>query len=160
MGGGGLISRIPGVGRLQNAFNDFLFKDYIPKLKMTMALEALERNQARYQGKLTDGQIAELTAHQANAAFGELNYKLMARSPTVQDALRLGFLAPDFLEARSKFVGQALKPYGKEQRVALGLMAATCTSAAAPSTNCSTAIRITISRSASSITGANTICGR
>lgn len=122
--GGGLVSKIPVLGELQNRYNEWLFKDYIPRLKMSMAQHALERNAARYPDLAPDV-LAELTANQANAAFGELNYKLIGRNPTVQDALRLGILAPDFLEARTKFIGQALKPYGQEQRTALMLGAAT-----------------------------------
>jgi hypothetical protein len=122
--GGGLVAKVPVLGELQNRFNEFLFKDYIPRLKMTMALHAFDRNAARYPDLAPDI-IAEKTAQQANAAFGELNYKLMGRSPTVQDFMRLSLLAPDFLEARARFVGQALKPYGGEQRAALMLGAAT-----------------------------------
>jgi hypothetical protein len=122
--GGGLVSKVPGLGRVQHAFNEWLFKDYIPRLKMTMALHAYERNVGRYGNAISPDQIAELTARQGNAAFGELNYKLLGRNQTLQDFLRLTLLAPDFLEARSKFVGQALKPYGAEQRQALLLGAA------------------------------------
>lgn len=35
------------------------------------------------------------------------------------DAMRIGFLAPDFLLARTGFVGQALRPGGREQLTAL-----------------------------------------
>ena len=122
LAGGGLVGKIPVIGKAQTWFNDFLFKDYIPKLKMNMATHALERNVERYKDKLSMDQIYELTAHEANAAFGELNYKFMARNQTVQDILRLFLLAPDFLEARSRFVAQALMPYGAEQRAALALM--------------------------------------
>jgi hypothetical protein len=86
---------------------------------MQLAKEAYARNVERYSGKLNNDEILSLTADQANAAFGELNYAKLGRNPTVQDALRLTFLAPDFLEARGRFVGQALKPYGKEQAAAL-----------------------------------------
>jgi hypothetical protein len=61
----------------------------------------------------------KLTADQANGAFGELNYRMMGRNPTFQDSLRLATLAPDFLEARTRFVLQAMKPYGREQAAAL-----------------------------------------
>jgi len=122
LAGGGLVGKIPVIGRMQNWFNDFLFKDFIPKLKMNMATHALERNVERYSKKLSMDQIYELTAAQSNAAFGELNYKFMARNQTMQDMMRLFLLAPDFLEARSRFVAQALKPYGAEQRAALALM--------------------------------------
>lgn len=128
--GGGLVGKIPGLGRLQQWYTDMTFREYIPKLKMTMALDALQRNRAAYAkdirtGKVTDDQILALTARQSNAAFGEQNYRMMGRNPSVQDFLRLALLAPDFLEARFRFVGQALRPYGREQRIALGLMAAT-----------------------------------
>jgi hypothetical protein len=121
--GGGLVSHIPVLGKMQTNFNEWLFKDYIPRLKMTMGLDAYARNLKRYP-KLSPDIVAELTARQANAAFGELNYKLMGRSATVQDSLRLAVLAPDFLEARTQFIGQALRPYGREQFVALMLGAA------------------------------------
>jgi hypothetical protein len=130
LSGGGLVGKIPGLGHTQVWFNDFLFRDYIPRLKMSMALDALERNRKTYakeiaDGRISDDQIQALTAREANAAFGELNYRQMGRNPTLQDFLRLSLLAPDFLEARSRFVGQALKPYGREQQVALALMGAT-----------------------------------
>jgi hypothetical protein len=84
-----------------------------------MALDAFERNTKRYEGKFSNDQILELTANQANAAFGELNYKWMGRNQTMQDIMRLITLAPDFLEARGKFAAQALKPGGREQMAAL-----------------------------------------
>jgi hypothetical protein len=84
-----------------------------------MAMEAYERNSKLYKGKLTDDQIAFKTADQANAAFGGLNYRKLGRNKTFQDVLRLGALAPDFLEARIRFSGQALKPEQFEQTAAI-----------------------------------------
>lgn len=115
----GLINKLPGIGPISQKYGSYLFENYIPRQKMQMALAALERNTERYKGKLSTDQIYELTANQANAAFGELNYKWMGRNPTVQDSLRLMLLAPDFLEARGRFVGQAVKPWGREQGAAL-----------------------------------------
>jgi N12 class adenine-specific DNA methylase len=114
----GLTNRLPIIGkRLQN-YQTWLFGEYIPRLKMQMAVDAYKRNKARYPN-LTDDQVAELTANQANAAFGEQNLLMMARNPTFQDFLRFTLLAPDFLEARARFAGQAAKPYGREQAAAL-----------------------------------------
>lgn len=124
-GAGGLYEKIPGIGKWLTHYNEYLFQEYIPRLKMTMALDALDRNRARYSKTLSDDQILDLTARQANAAFGEQNYAMLGRNPTFQDFLRLAFLAPDFLEARARFMGQALTVYGKEQRIALALQAAT-----------------------------------
>lgn len=128
MTGGGLVGKIPGLGKLQVFFNDLLFKDFIPRLKIEMARDAYTRNSKGYakdlaSGKITESQVLALTARESNAAFGELNYRLMGRSPVLQDIFRLTGLAPDFLEARFRFVAQALTPYGREQRIALGLMA-------------------------------------
>lgn len=125
-GAGGLLEKIPVVGpKVFARINEYLFQEYIPRLKMSMALDALERNRARFKDKLTDDQILELTSNQANAAFGELNYTMLARNPHFQDLLRLTLLAPDFLEARGRFMSQALTKTGTEQRVALGLQALT-----------------------------------
>lgn len=128
--GGGLIDKIPIIGKLNSELNSFLFEDFIPRLKMTMAIHALERNLERYKddiasGKITKEQIYWKTAQQANDAFGEQNYRLMGRSQTFQDILRLGLLAPDFLESRMRFAADAATKYGGEQRRALILLAAT-----------------------------------
>lgn len=116
--GGGVVTKIPGIGPLYNTYREYLFKSYLPRVKMQMALNALDRNMEAYKGKLSEGQIYAVTANQANAAFGGLNYKMLGRNKTLQDTLRLGMMAPDFTEARGRFAGQALKPYGREQRIA------------------------------------------
>jgi hypothetical protein len=122
--GSGLLKFIPGVSQMMNKYSDYLFGDYIPRLKVAMAKGAAERNMARYadhiaQGRITEDQVYKMSAEQSNAAFGELNYKMLGRNPNLQDGLRLALLAPDFLEARGRFIGQALKPYGREQQAAL-----------------------------------------
>lgn len=124
LAGSSLTRHIPVLGEKLQAWNEYVFTSFIPRIKMAMAMKAVERNRARYadelkSGKMTEDDLYYLTANQANAAFGELNYELMSRNKTTQDVLRLGLLAPDFLEARGRFVGQALKPYGREQFAAL-----------------------------------------
>jgi len=104
-------------------YQEWLFGDYIPRLKMAMALHAVDRAHEYYakdlkSGKMTEEQLYDNVANQSNAAFGEQNYKFMGRNKTFQDALRLGLLAPDFLESRFKFAGQALKKGGREQMTA------------------------------------------
>lgn len=128
--GQSLSRHIPYVGEQLGRWNEWLFKEYIPSIKMTMALHAVERNRKVFEkdiasGKMSEDQLFALTAGQGNAAFGELNYDVMGRSKTTQDVLRLFLLAPDFLEARGRFASQAMTKYGTEQRVALALGAAT-----------------------------------
>lgn len=124
--GVGLTEKIPIIGQKLTAANELLFKEFIPRVKMSMALEALDRNLKAYQkditaGKITREDMVRLTAREANAAFGEQNYRAMFRHPSFQDLLRFGFLAPDFGEARVRFGAQSLTRYGGEQRMALAL---------------------------------------
>lgn len=121
--GNSLIKKIPGIGPMADAYHNWLFKEFIPTVKMTMAVHALERNRAAYP-KLDEDQLLRLTAEQSNAAFGGQNWKMLGRSETEVDLMRLAFLAPDFLVSRAKFVGQAGKPLGREQLTALFLGAA------------------------------------
>lgn len=119
----GRLEPVPGLNKAMDAahsLSQWTFQDYIPKLKMKMATEAFERNTKRYPD-LSPEQVAELTAKQSNAAFGNLNstFDKIPRTKTFKTLLRLAFFAPDFLESRMRFVGQALKPYGGEQRAAL-----------------------------------------
>lgn len=122
--GSSLTKHIPWAGERLQAYNSWLFEDYIPRLKVAMGLHALERNRGRYKD-LSSDQLYQLTADQMNAAFGEQNYTMLGRSKTTQDALRLALLAPDFLEARGRFAAQAFTKYGAEQRQALILGAVT-----------------------------------
>jgi len=124
LSGGGLTTKIPVVGAKLHAYNEWLFQDYIPRLKLQVAKISLERNRERYKDLSEDKQL-ELAASIGNSAFGELPYKYWGRNPTFQDALRAFILAPDFLESRVRFVGQAVKPFGHEQLMALGVLAAT-----------------------------------
>lgn len=120
VGSGGLFHRVPIIKDVLTRYQSYLFQDFIPRLKAAMFEHAVARAEKYYaddlkSGKLTRGQLLENAAKQANAAFGELNYKYMGRDPTMQDAMRIVLLAPDFLEARFKFFGQAARPLGREQ---------------------------------------------
>jgi hypothetical protein len=128
--GRSLSRAIPGLSEVMNDYHKWLFQDFIPRTKMTMALEALGRNEKRFKKELISkkmslDEVDHLTANQANAAFGELNYIMLERSKTMQDLSRLIMLAPDFLEARGRFAAQAFTKHGTEQRMALLLGAAT-----------------------------------
>ena len=123
-GSGGLFGLIPGLGDVSRAISDMTFKEYLPKIKMKTAEDMLERNLKWYKGQLTEGQIYDLTASQANANFGIQNYRLIGRSPFVRDICSLLGFAPDFLESRMKSVAQAFKPFGREQQRRLVIQAA------------------------------------
>lgn len=111
LSGSSLTKFIPVVGPKLAALKDFLFQSYIPRLKVATGLHALERNREAFPN-LTDDEVHHLTANQMNAAFGELNYAMLGRSETMQDAMRLALLSPDFTEARTRFAAQAITKYG------------------------------------------------
>jgi hypothetical protein len=117
-----------------DAYQDWLFGHYIPGLKFKTYEHILERNTARYAkdlsiGKATLDQVKLLSARQANAAYGHLNYTDMGHNPTIRHAFQVVLLAPDFLEARARFTGQAIKglagKVGSEQLQALAFLAVT-----------------------------------
>jgi len=136
----GLISRIPGIGPLADMYSNYLFKQYIPGMKFKTYEAILSRNQKVYADDLSSGRmkpedVKVLSAEQANAAYGHLNYADLYRSPTLQHILQLGLLAPDFLEARGRFALQAAKgatgaKVGREQVIALATLALTQATAA------------------------------
>lgn len=118
-----------------DAYQHWLFSQYIPGLKYKTYEHILERNMERYKDDIAKGvasewQVKVLSARQSNAAYGHLNYTEMGHNPTIRHALQLALLAPDFLEARSRFVGQAFKglaggKVGAEQLQALAFLAIT-----------------------------------
>lgn len=122
------------VQKVSEQYQRYLFHDYIPRLKYATYKAALARNLSRFEkeiasGKMTEGDVKMLTGHQVNAAYGHLNYALLDRNPTRHHIERLVALAPDFLEARGRFVAQALKTFtgskaGREQLNAILKLAA------------------------------------
>lgn len=124
VGGGGLLDKIPIAGEYFQRAKEWLFQDYIPRWKMTLALSAEARNMERYRadlasGKITPEQVTRMSARQSAAVFGGQNQRAIFRSKTFQDTLRMLFLAPDFGEERLRQVAQATGKYGHEQRAAL-----------------------------------------
>ena len=117
---------------LSKRYTQYLFHDYIPRLKIATAEQVQARNMELYKGELaaktmTPDDVAYLTGKQVNAAYGHLNYADMGRDPTLQHFLRMTLLAPDFLEARARAVGGAVQgaasKVGREQLMAFLVIA-------------------------------------
>lgn len=137
MAGQGWIESVPGIGKWMGAYKDLLFEDQIPRYKAEMYLKALERNRRRYGDpkwyqrkgtQLNEEQLATITAKEANATFGEQNYRQMvgriSGDPVFWQFMQGIFLAPDFGISKLQHIGQAFTPYGGEQRMALATVAA------------------------------------
>lgn len=131
------ISKLTPVGRwlsenVIDRYQDYLFHQYIPGLKYKTYEAMLGRNMKLYANELSSGEMTPAdvkitSAEQANAAYGHLNYAMLDRNPTMQHLLQLVALAPDFLEARGRFVGQGIKgitnKVGHEQMKAIVILA-------------------------------------
>lgn len=131
--GPGLVHKIPILGPLSKAYGEWFFGHYVGRLKMKTFDNALARarwmqkNMGAYKG-LTDDQIVARVGDSVQNAYGELNHWFlgkMGRSPQLQRALRLIFLAPDFGEARLRFAGKTFTRFGHEERLAMATMALT-----------------------------------
>lgn len=112
---GGIWGKVPYLGDALRWQSDFLFKRYMPALKVKTAKVVLDANMRRYAAKLSPDQIHELTAEQMNAAFGGQNWRLLGTNKTLLDVSRLMFTSPDFTLSRWKIPLQALRPGGREQ---------------------------------------------
>lgn len=129
----GLIRHIPVIGPVAEFYSNYLFHDYILGLKFKTYEAILRRNTHLYDSELrartvSMSDVKILSAEQANAAYGHINYADLGRNPTMQHIAQLGLLAPDFLEARGRFAGQAIKglggaKVGREQLLALATLA-------------------------------------
>ena len=121
---GGLWDKAPVIGKKARAYKDYLFQDYLPRLKVKTGLKVLEANEKRYAGKYTQAQIDRLTAAQMNDAFGGQNYIMLGRNKTFQDVMRLLLFSPDFTESRARFILGAAKPGNRAKLTALAWGAA------------------------------------
>ena len=127
MNQGPLVQKIPGIGTYAKIYSEYTFQRFIPFLKLTTFDMVYARNMKWFAddlaaGKVTREQLAARAGDAVNNAFGELNRKWLGvhgRDPRLQQALQAAFLAPDFGEARLRFVAKAFTKYGKEERQAL-----------------------------------------
>jgi hypothetical protein len=89
---------------LYNSFAKPLFEQMIPALKLQMY--AAEKDALTAKGVSQAGKIA---ADRANKTFGGMNLAELGRDKNLQNLLKTFTLAPDFWEARYKYVGNAGK---------------------------------------------------
>lgn len=104
-----VINKIPGLREIQGGLQHFLFDRYIPGLKARGYKSLFERYRAEYPEMSTSQAAAAAAAH-TNEVFGGLNYAQMGRSLASQDAMRMGLLAPDWLESEVRLLHRAVDP--------------------------------------------------
>ncbi len=116
-GGGGLLSKVPGVGKFIKLTNDKLFgpNGYIDQSKMKAALSFADRLK-RAHPDWDEPTVMRYAGEAANNRFGGQNWTAMETSQTYRDLMRTVFLAPDFLLSNIKDGLSALGPAGRVSR--------------------------------------------
>ena len=99
------INKIPLVGDFNRAIEGRLFgpHGWITSLKLDL-YDKLKTEVAKSKPELTDEQAGRIAASQVNNKFGGLNYTVLGRGASTQNALRAFLLAPDFLESSGRSV--------------------------------------------------------
>ena len=98
-----LISKVPGLNRVQSAMQSFLFDKYIPGLK-DRAYIKLYHDILTENPKLTFDQAADRAADMTNDTFGGQNWRKMGVTTAQQDFMRMTLLAPDWLVSELKML--------------------------------------------------------
>ncbi len=108
-----LINRIPLVGGVNRLIDDNLFgaSGYISRLKFK-AYADLRDAIRRSKPNLDPVEAGRVAASQINNKFGGLNYEVLGRKASTQQALRLMLLAPDFLESTGRSILDVAGQYG------------------------------------------------
>ena len=104
-------SRLPLIGHLNHWIEGRLFgpQGYITGMKFDLYDKLKADHIARGMDPVTAGRTA---ASQVNNKFGGLNYAVMGRSASTQNALRAMLLAPDFLESTGRSVADVAGKFG------------------------------------------------
>lgn len=118
-----ILDKIPGLGKIQNSMNSFLFQKYIPAIKSSAYKELVERYQKAYP-TWTPEKAAEVAADDTNSRFGGINYKRLGRSAATQNWFKLLSLAPDWLEGELRSIAKPFSTEGQISRQDLARMAA------------------------------------
>jgi hypothetical protein len=102
-----IMRKIPGLGKMIDGFQSFLFQKYIPGLKARAFESMFDRYRAKYP-ELSVREVARMTAADVNNRFGGQNYARMGRSLNTMNLTRIFALAPDWLESELKFYGSVI----------------------------------------------------
>lgn len=108
-----IISKVPGLNRMQSAMQSFLFEKYIPGLKDRAYLKLYEDVLAKNPSLLPD-EAASRAADMTNDVFGGQNWRKLGVSTSQQDFMRMFALAPDWLTSEIRMGMRAFGMMDKE----------------------------------------------
>jgi hypothetical protein len=108
-----LISKIPGLNRIQNAMQSFLFDKYIPGLKDRAYLK-LYQDILTQNPHLVPDEAASRAADMTNDVFGGQNWLKLGVTSSQQNFMRMSLLAPDWLVSEVRMLGRVTGGLDKE----------------------------------------------
>jgi hypothetical protein len=108
-----IISKIPGLNRIQNAMQSFLFDKYIPGLKDRAYLKLYQDILTKNPNLIPD-EAASRAANMTNDVFGGQNWRKLGITTAQQDFMRMSLLAPDWLVSEVRMLGRASGAMDKE----------------------------------------------
>lgn len=107
-----IISKIPGLNKLQNGINKFTFEKLIPNLKARAFKSVYERFDAAMRGASGD-EVAHAAAQYVNDTFGGQNWRDLGVASSSQELMRATALAPDWLTSEMRSLYRAAGGQGK-----------------------------------------------
>lgn len=108
----GLVGKVAGVPlRIPRTFVDWMFEQYIPKLKYAKYLDTVAGRERKFGRDLYDWEKIEIIKEGQNF-YGEMNERLFGRSGTATSVLRFFLLAPSFAEGDYRSILKALFQHG------------------------------------------------
>lgn len=117
-----IVSKVPGLGQLQDWLQTFLFDKYVPSLKSRAFKDLYQRYKESYP-EWSNDKVLQTAAEDTNERFGGINYQRMGRSVATQDTFRMVALAPDWLESEMRFMARTFGDEGKIARADVAKMA-------------------------------------
>ena len=110
-----LVRNVPGFGR----YNKFLFDRFTPGLMMNSALREFDRLSKLEPGN-DSRDILQRVSKDLNEYFGSIGRQGVFKSATMQDLMRLGFLAPQWLEGLVRKELSPIRAIGSPVRALTG----------------------------------------
>ena len=100
-------------------FVNWMFEDYIPKLKYSKYLDFVAEGEKKHGRRLTDWEKINIIKEGQNF-YGEMNERLFGRSGTATTAMRYVWLAPGFAEGNYRTILKSLLQWGQKGGWAAG----------------------------------------
>ena len=97
--------------KIPTGFVNWMFQNYIPKVKYAKFLDVVAEQEKKLNRKLTSPEKINIIKEQQNF-YGMMNERLFGRSGTVTSAMRFYFMSPGYAEGNYRSMLKALLQWG------------------------------------------------